>query len=1025
MDKLREKLHILQPTRQAFRIVRWYLLFGSLWIFITDYINEINAHNNLDGFYFEAAKGLFFVFVTGLLFFLLLKRYFKSLHTVVKQHEESEEEFRSLAENIHIGITRRRASDGVCFYANTRATDLLGARMNILEPAGLLGYKPGETLRRKDIAKMVEAAFRRVVEEHKMQSVEFEASGKFISGRMIPEFDNEGKLKSVLSFLIDDTESRTMISSLRKSEHFNRKLLESSQSIIYIFDIEGEKNTYFNKRQYESFGYTSEESEKFTGEFMLTIIHPDDSRSYFESGIPAIKKLRDGEYYENEFRVKDAFGKWRWLRTREMIFSRYPDGRAREILGTAFEITESKNIQAELINKTEYLNAIVESSPLAVFDLDSEGKVAGIWNKSAEHMFGWTAEEVIGRVLPIVPESKREEFLDNLTRSLSGERIFGKELYRVKKNGQPIAISIYTFPLKNSEGEVERILAYNEDITIKLKYADEIRSNTEYLGLLSETGLNANATINPAEIYKASIDSILKIVKADAVVVSSVTDDGRYIECEAVYIEGEMIGREVLPRIEISKTGGGPQSEAIRTGTPMLITNWAERIKQANYSAFVDIEGNLREVDSEIGNESRSGIIIPLKQKDIVIGVLQVQNLKPKSFTEMDLKKLEPFAVLLASSLQRTKLYESLQEEFREKTKAYEQSRMYLRGIEQSPNSIVITNAAGEIEYVNPYFTWLTGYTLEDVMGKNPNILQSGQTSKIVYEEMWKTIMGGEVWLGEFLNMKKNGELYWESASIGPIFDANGAVTHFIAIKQDITEKKKQDKALKDTLEEKEIMLKEIHHRVKNNLQVISSLLNMQVEQYTNPEVLEAIHSSRNRVKAMALVHETLYRSSNIGKTSMREYVMMLAKNIYSAYGVSFERVKFSCTAGGIEFGLDTIIPLGLIMNEAISNSLKHGFPGEARGEIELSIECLNCRQDMTEAPKSSSPEYLEYMLRVSDSGKGLPKDFDPEKTNSLGMTLITSLAAQLDGEISITNKVGTEIRLTFREAKYKPRLNA
>ena len=81
-------------------------------------------------------------------------------------------------------------------------------------------------------------------------------------------------------------------------------------------------------------------------------------------------------------------------------------------------------------------------------------------------------------------------------------------------------------------------------------------------------------------------------------------------------------------------------------------------------------------------------------------------------------------------------------------------------------------------------------------------------------------------------------------------------------------------------------MLKEIHQRVKNNLQVISSLLNMQVEQYTNPEVLEAIHSSRNRVKAMALVHETLYRSSNIGKTSMREYVMMLAKNIYSAYEI-------------------------------------------------------------------------------------------------------------------------------------------
>lgn len=1024
MEKLSEKLHSLRPGRHAFRIAGWYIAAGSLWILTTDYINEINTHNNLDGFLLEAGKGLFFVFVTGLMLFFLLKKYFRSLYSVTEKLEQSGEEFRSLAENIHVGITRRRPSDGTCIYANSRATDLLGARMNILEPPGLIGHKPGETLKIKEISKKVEAAFWRVVEEHKMQTVEFEASGKFISGRMIPEYDKEGKLKSVLSFLIDDTENRTIIRSLKNSEHFNRTLLDSSQGMIYIFNIEEKKNTYFSPSQIELFGYTPEEAEKFGNDLALSIVHPDDSAEYFSTGIPAISRLKDGEYYENEFRMKDAWGKWRWLRTREMIFSRHKDGRAREILGTAFEITESKRIQAELETKTEYLNTIIESSPMAVFDLDREGRVAGIWNRAAENMFGWKAEEVIGRVLPIVPESKKDEFLENLGRSLRGELIAAKELNRIKKNGQPISINIYTFPLRNTEGEVERILAYNEDITIKLKYADEIKTNAEYLALLSETGLMSNATINPGEIYKTSIDSILKVISADAVVVSSVTEEGRYIECEAVCIEGDIVDPGVLPRIEISKTGGGPQSEAIRSGKPLLIKNWAERIRQANYSVFVDTEGNLKESDDEFSSGSRSGIIIPLKQNDIVIGVLQVQNLKPDTFTEMDMKRLEPFAVLLSSSMQRAKLYESLQKEFREKSEAYEQSRKYLRGIEQSPNSIVITNAAGEIEYVNPYFTWLTGYTLEEVIGKNPSILQSGKTPRNLYDEMWQSISGGDVWLGEFLNMKKNGDLYWESASIGPIFDTRGKITHYIAIKQDITDKKKQDKALKDSLEEKEIMLKEIHHRVKNNLQVISSLLNMQVEQYTNPEALEAIYSSRNRVKAMALVHENLYRSSSIGRTSMREYVMMLAKNIYSAYGISFERVKFNCSTGGVEFGLDTIIPLGLIMNEAISNSLKHGFPGEMRGEIMLSIECVNCREDLTNNAGGKDDEIQEYRLKVSDTGIGLPGNFDPDKTNSLGMTLITSLASQLDGEICITNKVGTMIQLTFREPKYKKRVS-
>jgi len=215
-------------------------------------------------------------------------------------------------------------------------------------------------------------------------------------------------------------------------------------------------------------------------------------------------------------------------------------------------------------------------------------------------------------------------------------------------------------------------------------------------------------------------------------------------------------------------------------------------------------------------------------------------------------------------------------------------------------------------------------------------------------------------------------------------------------------------------------MLKEIHHRVKNNLQVISSLLNMQFEQYEHPEAIDAINSSRNRVKAMALVHENLYQSENIGKTSLREYLIMLAKNIYSSYGVSFERVKFFCETHGIEFGLDTIIPLGLILNEGISNSLKHAFPEGAQGEIRVELEGI----DPNIAGGFNSFHGLgKYRLKIKDNGKGLPENFDPGKTNSLGMTLLTSLAAQLDGEAVINNKVGTEIVIDFKELRYKKRV--
>ena len=334
------------------------------------------------------------------------------------------------------------------------------------------------------------------------------------------------------------------------------------------------------------------------------------------------------------------------------------------------------------------------------------------------------------------------------------------------------------------------------------------------------------------------------------------------------------------------------------------------------------------------------------------------------------------------------------------------------KGIENSPNSIVITNSNYEIEYVNPYFTRHTGYTFEEVQGKNPNILKSGQTKLAVYEGLWETLSRGETWHGEFLNLKKSGELFWESASIGPITDSYGKITHFIAIKQDITEQKKMDKELKDSLEEKNVMIKEIHHRVKNNLQVISSLLNMQIEQYKNPEVIEALNSSRSRVKSMALVHENLYKSSNIGKTSMKEYIHMLAANIYTSFGITNDIINFRLETNAIEFGLDTIIPLGLILNEAISNSLKHAFPDNMKGEIYIELK-----------KQPGEGDDKQFELRVKDNGVGLPGGFDAGKTNSLGMVLLTSLAQQLDGNAVFRNGNGMEISILFKEQLYKKRV--
>ena len=148
--------------------------------------------------------------------------------------------------------------------------------------------------------------------------------------------------------------------------------------------------------------------------------------------------------------------------------------------------------------------------------------------------------------------------------------------------------------------------------------------------------------------------------------------------------------------------------------------------------------------------------------------------------------------------------------------------RKLSNAVEQSPSLVVITDLSGAVEYVNPKFERLTGYNLEEVLGKNLSMLQSGEQSNESYEKLWNTILAGKEWQGTFHNKKKNGELYWESATIAPIKDDNDKVINYLAIKKDITEQRQAEDLLKESLKEKETLLQEIHHRVKNNMQVIN-----------------------------------------------------------------------------------------------------------------------------------------------------------------------------------------------------------
>ncbi|MBE9228804.1 PAS domain-containing protein [Phormidium sp. LEGE 05292] len=215
----------------------------------------------------------------------------------------------------------------------------------------------------------------------------------------------------------------------------------------------------------------------------------------------------------------------------------------------------------------------------------------------------------------------------------------------------------------------------------------------------------------------------------------------------------------------------------------------------------------------------------------------------------------------------------------------------------------------------------------------------------------------------------------------------------------DITEQKQAEQELKASLQEKDVLLKEIHHRVKNNLQLISSLLKLQSEYIKDAEVISLLNDSYNRVRSMALIHEKLYQSQGIAQIDAADYIRSLAFNLIASHTQMSERIDFDIQVEPIFFDVDTAIPCGLIINELICNSLKYAFPNQSIGKITIK---LVVRKNQF------------IMLEVADNGIGLPPGFNIETSESLGFQLVNNLTNQLDGNIAIDSLYGTFFRITF-----------
>ncbi|MGD9344604.1 MAG: PAS domain S-box protein [Candidatus Aminicenantes bacterium] len=306
------------------------------------------------------------------------------------------------------------------------------------------------------------------------------------------------------------------------------------------------------------------------------------------------------------------------------------------------------------------------------------------------------------------------------------------------------------------------------------------------------------------------------------------------------------------------------------------------------------------------------------------------------------------------------------------------------------------TNLSGDILFVNEALAKLLGFSTPEEVKKESALVR------------YKDAHIRETFINELTEKGKLNdyeiELLSKSGEIKNVLISASLVgEEILGMMMDITERKKATEKIKAALKEKEVLLQELHHRVKNNMQVISGLIELQSQQLDDEGAREIFNETRDRVSSMALIHENLYKASDLGNINFAEYVKTLTKHLFLSYNVDFDIIQLKIEVEDVFLDVQVGIPCGLIVNELVSNTLKHAFPEGRQGEVGISL---------------FAGDDGRYRLTVRDDGTGFPKGIDFRKTKSLGMQLVTMLVEQLEGTIELERKDGTKFIISFPEKK-------
>lgn len=917
----------------------------------------------------------------------------------INGNNEIEELYKSIVQFQGEGIGIVDNSENFIF-ANPAAEEIFGVGKKGLLGKNLLNFLSNNS--KKNV--MTETSKRTVgiKSSYDVEIIRDDGTVKNLLVTATPRY-KDGKIIGTYGVFRDITESVRIQKALAESEKRFTEVTEQAREMVWETDCSG-TYTYVNKGINSIYGYSPE--EVINKMSIFDFHHPQERESY-KKGLLSV--------FEKHECVKDMLnmavsksGKNIWIITNGIpVFD--DEEKLKGYRGLDYDFTEYISSEESLRQSESRFKEITDLLPQVVFEIDTNGKLL-FGNKKAYELFGVKTDELNNNInaFSFIHPKDKDRALSDFKRRIKGEEFTGSEYLAIKKDGKEFPVLMYTSNIYQNK-TITGIRGIVIDITDRKQFEEKIISRDKLLSGLVECLQNLlHAELNFNKYVGNALKALGKAAEVQRTVLFESHDNNNYLNKRMEWVSNKITLHDSIPElsnISLKKDGFGRWQDAFMK----------DEIITGHVKDFPEQERVILEKQN-----IKSLLLVPFSVFNNFGGYIGFDCLEQeKEFSNTEIGILRGAAGSLGLAF--------------EKEKTNEQLRFQGAALESAANSIVITDSKGKILWINPAFEKLTGYSLDEIYYENLSLLKSYSHEPDYYDNMWTTINKGYVWKGEVVNKKKNGTLYTEEMTITPVKNKNNEITHFIAIKQDISEKKKSEEELikaKEKAEEmnrvKSYFLANMSHELRTPLVGILGYSELMMTIATDEnikEMAQVVNVSGNRL--LETLNLILSLSKQESENILPEYSDVDIKGIINEVVTLFKKNAEKKNIDIIVKTSDDIVNFRTdarmmrdMLNNLVNNSIKYSSKGP------VIIECFKDNSDL--------------VLRVKDNGIGIPNEkldviFEPFRQVSeglgrsfegtgLGLTLVKKFVDTLNGSISVYSELdaGTEFIIKLPVVKGK-----